>query len=188
MRVEHSAGQQAGYWTIPTRVGKTCVDFRYSDFQPDHPHARGENPNGASLTVGSLGPSPRAWGKLETRAMLSEARRTIPTRVGKTMVAVGGEFRGTDHPHARGENQSLYSSLPIICGPSPRAFAAPCQGIRTIPTRVGKTNSTHLPDRYSPDHPHARGENIAVRSRVWLRCGPSPRAWGKPRYLEQLRG
>jgi len=33
---------------------------------------------------------------------------------------------------------------------------------------------------WSPDHPHARGENFAVKNNKIGYTGPSPRAWGKP--------
>jgi len=33
--------------------------------------------------------------------------------------------------------------------------------------------------RRSPDHPHARGENCAIRGASRLEAGPSPRTWGE---------
>ena len=82
-------------------------------------------------------------------------------------------------------------------GPSPRAWGkrrtrsvARCR-CRTIPTRVGKTGPRSGPASRNPDHPHARGENLAPSWRPHSArpgYGPSPRAWGKllPESLSKL--
>ena len=51
--------------------------------------------------------------------------------------------------------------------------------MRTIPTRVGRTEtrSNWCPSR--PDHPHACGENVRFLTLTKSLTGPSPRVWGE---------
>ena len=59
--------------------------------------------------------------------------------------------------------------------------------VRTIPTRVGKTEIVEIHSGGCPDHPHAGGENSASgRWRAGL-SGPSPRGWGKPLSADPFR-
>ncbi len=171
--------------TIPTRVGRTPRISSCPCFLPDHPHARGEN----FVTVGAdahqPGPSPRAWGELKCWLGVDPVCRTIPTRVGRTSAgAVFARLR-PDHPHARGENSVDDMRLLKNAGPSPRAWGehrATSRGhprVRTIPTRVGRTNSPVAGTVNAPDHPHARGENCVFRYHDCCCSGPSPRAWGE---------
>ena len=51
--------------TIPTGVGKTRMDNITFCMVADHPHGRGENELITCLVEGVIGPSPRAWGKLQ---------------------------------------------------------------------------------------------------------------------------
>ena len=51
--------------------------------------------------------------------------------------------------------------------------------MRTIPTRVGKTDRWRSGPSKRTDHPHARGENVAHALLDQRQNGPSPRAWGK---------
>ena len=72
--------------------------------RPDHPHASGENLVGNKPQLVLDGPSPREWGKPAIAGDCSQIGRTIPTRVGKTHLAVFGLESAPDHPHASGEN------------------------------------------------------------------------------------
>src|SRR5271157_5410060 len=73
----------------------------------------------------------------------------------------------------------------LSAGPSPRAWgelilrSRKCSLLRTIPTRVGRTNCWILHLDADTDHPHARGENNAVTLGNISEDGPSPRAWGE---------
>src|SRR5208282_197795 len=51
-----------------------------------HPHACGENSSAACCSGGRFGPSPRVWGKLIPSDRYCKKYRTIPTRVGKTVL------------------------------------------------------------------------------------------------------
>ncbi len=173
--------------TIPTRVGRTEGLSGMSASYSDHPHARGENPSALPLAQEVPGPSPRAWGELGDRLRFSLLKRTIPTRVGRTVVMKPATELRTDHPHARGEN--FYPDELAIPddGPSPRAWGERQQHpvnalvVRTIPTRVGRTLAGVANRILCADHPHARGENASVLRRVVRAIGPSPRAWGERR-------
>ena len=111
--------------------------------------------------------------------------RTIPTRVGRTSPRGQSSDRHSDHPHAGGENgvEFLPSSSPS--GPSPRGWGEPRRAasrprrIRTIPTRVGRTNLRRRSKSKSTDHPHAGGENPPDVLHSDPDPGPSPRGWGE---------
>ncbi len=151
----------------------------------DHPHARGENMILLAISFGINGPSPRAWGELGTGRNPADDSRTIPTRVGRTLGLELGLELGTDHPHARGENDRRELGNQSVHGPSPRAWGEPT-GVemrpvsrRTIPTRVGRTFAANNSRQCLSDHPHARGENSRGPAENPRTRGPSPRAWGE---------
>ena len=111
--------------------------------------------------------------------------RTIPTRVGKTPYNLADSMALADHPHACGENVVSQCSALFRDGPSPRVWGKPQSNatsqeqIRTIPTRVGKTEITIRAYANVTDHPHACGENAHRRGFADPASGPSPRVWGK---------
>src|SRR5690606_6395984 len=104
-----------------------------------------------SVSAASLspGPSPRVWGKRRLHRPPCPGRRSIPTRVGKTLTVSG---TGSD-----------------FAGPSPRVWGKrptkKCQRptSRSIPTRVGKTEVSSTPTARRAVHPHACGENALDR-------------------------
>ncbi len=151
--------------TIPTRVGRTAPSGRASSSATDHPHAGGENATALALAVHAAGPSPRGWGEPPTARRSVSRRRTIPTRVGRTKLSLRYCAPFADHPHAGGENSSGSSDGRPQYGPSPRGWgelepeADVLAGVRTIPTRVGRTNAFSLSAKLRTDHPHAGGEN-----------------------------
>ena len=134
----------------------------------------------------SRGTSPRVWGKLHPAAHPSDARRNIPTRVGKTFRR-GLSWRApTEHPHACGENEIGIETRSYIDGTSPRVWGKP--GVRrpcgveprNIPTRVGKTRTASRSPSRATEHPHACGENFGAAATRARKRGTSPRVWGKP--------
>ena len=79
-------------------------------------------------------------------------------------------------------------SFPIAdseSGPSPRGWgehkkAGGYNSIRrTIPTRVGRTETQRPSGATGSDHPHAGGENPLEFSSRSPSSGPSPRGWGE---------
>ena len=116
---------------------------------------------------------------------MQRSPRTIPTGVGKTHFCRCRNSISSDHPHGRGENSYRLSGKHLRRGPSPRAWGKRMKTPvakrekRTIPTGVGKTWKYDPVEAIEADHPHGRGENLALRPRRLEACGPSPRAWGK---------
>ena len=132
--------------TIPTRVGRTCLFRPTGTATTDHPHAGGENESPTRNTSSANGPSPRGWGELSRHPITIADTRTIPTRVGRTGRRGTFDWPTADHPHAGGENSSRYAAPASEYGPSPRGWGEhpgagwQLQGLRTIPTRVGRTS------------------------------------------------
>src|SRR5271157_173996 len=117
--------------------------------------------------------------------------RTIPTHVGRTTANSISDSPRSDHPHARGENFPCHRLFQYGAGPSPRTWGEPIEmqpirdSIRTIPTHVGRTASAPAQQIDCPDHPHARGENVAKVLVHAMRFGPSPRTWGERNLRDQ---
>ncbi len=68
----------------PTLVGKTPGGSGNLRQPPVHPHARGENGDGAAWPRHNNGSPPRSWGKLPWTSDVVRASRFTPTLVGKT--------------------------------------------------------------------------------------------------------
>ena len=130
--------------TIPTRMGKTVLVDQVGTACADHPHTHGENVWGYRRQYSRSGPSPHAWGKHSAMGRTPRLLRTIPTRMGKTPVG-----------------HSISNSP------------------RTIPTRMGKTPFNSLILSIVSDHPHTHGEYIRLLFTPKYYYGPSPHAWGK---------
>ncbi len=151
--------------TIPTRVGRTTARAACLCASPDHPHAGGENRDEKRSGRRSCGPSPRGWGERPAKMPPGFTLRTIPTRVGRTVIVRGFRRALPDHPHAGGENWRRRATLTCPPGPSPRGWGERASLrhkpvlFRTIPTRVGRTESGMLALACRADHPHAGGEN-----------------------------
>src|ERR1035437_7652493 len=110
-------------------------------------------------------PRPRGWGAPRNDHLELVEPRTIPTRVGSTLLLRLAPNHRPDHPHAGGEHRVEALQGVARDGPSPPGWGAPLPvscyrtSTRTIPTRVGSTLSR--PHAASPDadHPHAGGEH-----------------------------
>ncbi len=171
--------------TIPTRVGRTSQPTGLPRQTPDHPHAGGENVFTICRHSGIAGPSPRGWGEHVPTTPSHKVRRTIPTRVGRTLTHTPPWPKTPDHPHAGGENAVAKVFFQSLSGPSPRGWGErSCGGFRfrtqrTIPTRVGRTELRWMMTSRNSDHPHAGGENTSDRTDSRNESGPSPRGWGE---------
>ena len=151
--------------SIPTRVGKTVRSAYEADNKVTvHPHACGENSvETRRSTLSSV--HPHACGE----------NAVIPPACGSSSV----------HPHACGENCRAYAGVrqvtvhPHACGEN-ECRTACCRDVRSIPTRVGKTDSCGQISK-AQVHPHACGENDKCWRYRRPVSGPSPRVWGKPK-------
>ena len=100
---------------------------------------------------------------------------------------VDAGLNSSDHPHACGENDLEDGESFPEDGPSPRVWGerkhcdALKVNLRTIPTRVGRTECADFVEQAGADHPHACGENPDVEVELEEICGPSPRVWGELR-------
>ena len=133
--------------TIPTPVGRTRYAPHRSPCRTDHPHTRGENAFVLMNWPPVAGPSPLAWGEPVKSALPYDKARTIPTHVGRTDSKALPPTSRTDHPHTRGENFGLGIPAWMKTGPSPHTWGEPARRgpcadrVRTIPTRVGRTQA-----------------------------------------------
>ena len=176
-----------------------------------HPHGCGENDLPEKGVSRFTGPSPRVWGKRFARKGRIAIYRSIPTGVGKTIIAVDERVTVAVHPHGCGENDDRTFVLWSGYGPSPRVWGKRIgvfnrrEPLRSIPTGVGKTfphcSGLGLPTVHPHGcgenvrrsrlilfitvHPHGCGENNTSSQRVYILDGPSPRVWGK-RVASQL--
>ncbi len=150
-----------------------------------HPHACGENLNVLRMQAVKRGSPPRVWGKLAIASGNVPLSRFTPTRVGKTSTRREVIRPATVHPHACGENCCAVGLLREYCGSPPRVWGklAPSRPyvavVRFTPTRVGKTKSWPRRDFLRTVHPHACGENSAIKSITADGYGSPPRVWGK---------
>ena len=133
--------------------------------RPVHPHPRGENAPHYDHPSDMDGSPPRAWGKRERRCAPTSESRFTPTRVGKTLGDLNGNWGYSVHPHARGENRAYPTRVSPRDGSPPRAWGKRCRSTAAAAA--------------STVHPHARGENGMQRQNWQLQFGSPPRAWGK---------
>ena len=146
-------------------MGKTSLRSVVRWMSTDHPHTHGENFHQLFCLALFPGPSPHAWGKLIGKKFLIFSPRTIPTRMGKTFTVSPAVSDNSDHPHTHGENGVNGNLTRARLGPSPHAwgkrqgYATDSIPIRTIPTRMGKTNRRMYYSTEFSDHPHTHGEN-----------------------------
>ncbi len=88
----------------PTRVGRTEETFTETGTDQVHPHSRGENLVSNSYIKPNSGTPPLAWGEQNGDVVEVVISRYTPTRVGRTVLDLGGGSSFTVHPHSRGEN------------------------------------------------------------------------------------
>ena len=113
---------QCQWRSIPTGVGKTCLQLALPSQQPVHPHGCGENRHERLYYHRVRGPSPRVWGKRTTRIIRRTQVRSIPTGVGKTNRQTSTDQGQSVHPHGCGENEVGLLVYEVWDGPSPRVW------------------------------------------------------------------
>ena len=89
----------------PTGVGKTYLTFAAKQLNQKHPHGRGEDDRISSPSRTMMETPPRAWGRPDSRLLITSSLGNTPTGVGKTLppsTAIGIPWK---HPHGRGEDQ-----------------------------------------------------------------------------------
>ena len=110
------------------------------------------------------GPSPRVWGIPFATPESHSRQRSIPTRVGNTLVGFIPAVR-TDGPSPRVWGIRSYNQHHPLSK-------------RSIPTRVGNTMDLSSTTDLTAVHPHACGEYEEFLVPPVDEGGPSPRVWG----------
>ncbi len=132
----------------PTPVGKTVIQAAICPASMVHPHACGENSFGLRVNVEKLGSPPRLWGKHAVALQRRYYQRFTPTPVGKTKRQTMIRSARAVHPHACGENRSIWAQIKYRTGSPPRlwgkraASRIRAKTPRFTPTPVGKTRSS----------------------------------------------
>ena len=201
-RTRRARGARGGI--IPTSVGSGARGPPARSPGRDHPHERGERADWSKTRDPRGGSSPRAWGAADFDVLRGVRPGIIPTSVGSGRTACTGRASGGDHPHERGERSGAMCqrrskgdhphergerySPPASDGrrrgSSPRAWGAGRVAPRIrvgrgiIPTSVGSGPRSPTARRSRRDHPHERGERLAIRPKSMSTWGSSPRAWG----------
>ena len=170
---------------IPAHAGKTpTFDYPHGRTS-EHPRARGENIERPLQPLGSLGTSPRTRGKRDNRFLRRCTGRNIPAHAGKTVTYFSGRRTTKEHPRARGENLLRILISQPDAGTSPRTrgkqhkHQISSKLHRNIPAHAGKTWGWRCRFPWCAEHPRARGENRAARTRTRCGTGTSPRTRGK---------
>ena len=152
--------------TIPTHVGRTWRDLPESCFVRTIPTHVGRTGAPRSGFQSQAGPSPRTWGEQRFDTTRAANRPDHPHARGENVSMFDDACRrDPDHPHARGENSAKTGGCSCDFGPSPRTWGEPDTCRRTA--------------SHDADHPHARGENRHVELYQTAIHGPSPRTWGE---------
>ena len=129
---------------------------------------------------------PRAWGRHQCGISTAIVAGNTPTGVGKTELETGVVKEAGKHPHGRGEDLDSFRGHALSIETPPRAWGRRAQGrtrggtIRNTPTGVGKTTGCRYPICGEQKHPHGRGEDESIKSRVLPQKETPPRAWGRP--------
>jgi len=178
----------------PTGVGTTTASGGASGWCPVHPHGRGDNARQRPAPAGRCGSPPRAWGQ-QLHLQLSPLKlRFTPTGVGTTELQFADPLLRSVHPHGRGDNSRISSSMAACPGSPPRAWGQrpPAPGRwwarRFTPTGVGTTSAMVATMGMIAVHPHGRGDNRDLVAKVHCLNGSPPRAWGqRPRRTPRGR-
>ena len=105
---------------IPAHAGQTDFVAEFLRVLPDHPRACGANSASRSVTISTVGSSPRMRGKRSQCAPSRGSARIIPAHAGQTAVRCHVGDTPTDHPRACGANSGTYDRFEPSTGSSPR--------------------------------------------------------------------
>src|SRR5262245_17135911 len=111
--------------------------------------------------------------------------RFTPTCVG-TILSISDLACSTAvHPHMRGDNERSIDGSAGVTGSPPHAWGqllmkpAVCVGERFTPTCVGTMIINKCIVNLFPVHPHMRGDNLNIITRLTVLLGSPPHAWGQ---------
>ncbi len=128
-----------------TCVGKTGTASATGTTPTEHPHMRGEDWHCQCYRHHTNGTPPHAWGRPNPNRWRQLLCRNTPTCVGKTPTRRSIHSPSEEHPHMRGEDQTLTDGGNCYVGTPPHAWGrrgwrGPVnRPRRNTPTCVGKT-------------------------------------------------
>ena len=170
-------------------MGKTRRRPTRSGGCEKHPHACGEDDDGAKVMPKAEETPPRVWGRRlldrldqlflgNTPTRVGKTQQAVdlgldpgntPTRVGKTTCYHRRQTGRRKHPHACGEDRQRPSRHSRCAETPPRVWGRlEPQAITELafgntPTRVGKTKPWKPSEADKQKHPHACGEDSSGR-------------------------
>ena len=146
---------------------------------------RGDNLTFSFASSDLCGTPPHAWGQWSFFHFSSFSIRYTPTCVGTIFLSPIRLMISTVHPHMRGDNLLICSSLNFSSGTPPHAWGQfSCYyskyiKFRYTPTCVGTIFKRAVFYAPKPVHPHMRGDNsISYLISKFIR-GTPPHAWGQ---------
>ncbi len=175
---------------IPACAGSTRPAARGRGRPRDHPRVRGEHDSRNTSPAAYQGPSPRARGAPRLYPRAGPVPGTIPACAGSTKLNQYLRDAIRDHPRVRGEHTIRHPATSTNVGPSPRARGARgghgAGGGRrgTIPACAGSTGVRCSVRLWTGDHPRVRGEHSSPALAKHADWGPSPRARGALKKIE----
>ena len=178
----------------PTPVGTMAAGASGVIGPPVHPHARGDDGAEHGCAARPRGSPPRPWGRLTGNVVVRRAIRFTPTPVGTMRGSGCSSTRGSVHPHARGDDIGEETDPGERVGSPPRPWGrfpgsrGHQRSRRFTPTPVGTISVPRGCARWSPVHPHARGDDIDSESPNSARGGSPPRPWGRLFHRAADRG
>ena len=132
-----------------------------------------------------LGSPPRAWGRPDRGGMRRRNGRFTPTCVGTATTLLASTTTRTVHPHVRGDGPQRRGVYVRPLGSPPRAWGRRPQplprlrAVRFTPTCVGTAIWGARAHRWTPVHPHVRGDGGIRSGHAKEVTGSPPRAWGR---------
>ena len=173
---------------IPTCVGQILPPLIPTVTPPVHPHVRGADALGHMQEYCNTGSSPRAWGRCFVPMLYSFTwMRFIPTYVGQMAQRHHqGSKLGRFIPTFVGQMADVLPTIITCNGSSPRAWGRYIVGVlncrvhRFIPTCVGqmgqRADGAGHDERFIPT---CVGQIPLTPPALLIKCGSSPRAWGR---------
>ena len=143
--LSHSSMIQWMRETPPRTWGRPAAAFSTPSRRWKHPHARGEDISANRKSSQTSETPPRTWGRQYLIPNVKTDDRNTPTHVGKTLAKIGIFKSSQKHPHARGEDSTLYPTSRLMIETPPRTWGRPdfirrtTSATRNTPTHVGKT-------------------------------------------------
>ena len=169
---------------IPTYMGNAqnpCVK-PYS--LAVHPHVHGERALERHICDNVAGSSPRTWGTLRERPLITPLNRFIPTYMGNAGQRHLFPSMQSVHPHVHGERIGVFRHDGSLYGSSPRTWGTQHpherrqRSHRFIPTYMGNAPLSWPMGVVPAVHPHVHGERLWVQAEGAVYSGSSPRTWG----------